>query len=69
MVFIASSLNLCAQISCEDLPYNPDIDCNGNINYVDLNAFLIQYGDTEFELDLTQLNLPGDEDAQNELKE
>jgi hypothetical protein len=50
------------------LPYNPDSDCNGNINYLDLTAFLVTYGDTDFSPDLTQLNLPGDEDAENELQ-
>ena len=69
LVFICSTLSLCAQISCENLPYNPDSDCNGNINYADLTAFLIAYGNTNFSVDLTELNLPGDEDAQNELQE
>ena len=34
------TLNLSAQITCENLPYNPDFDCSGTITFADLTPFL-----------------------------
>ncbi|MDE0978478.1 MAG: hypothetical protein OSA78_00655, partial [Flavobacteriales bacterium] len=62
------TLNLSAQISCENLPYNPDFDCSGTITFADLTPFLAVWN-TDFSVDLTELILPGDEDPQNELQE
>ena len=68
LIFIFGSLNLSAQITCEDLPYNPDFDCSGTITFADLTPFLAVWN-TDFSVDLTELLLPGDEDPQNELQE
>jgi hypothetical protein len=66
--FMFGTLNLSAQITCENLPYNPDFDCNGTITFADLTPFLAVWN-TDFSVDLTELLLPGDEDPQNELQE
>jgi hypothetical protein len=66
--FMFGTLNLSAQITCENLPYNPDFDCSGTITFADLTPFLAVWN-TDFSVDLTELLLPGDEDPQNELQE
>ena len=43
-----------SMISCDSIPYNPDVDCNGTIGYVDFLQMLGIYG-SAFEPDAAQL--------------
>ena len=51
---------------CSNLPYNPDVDCNGLINFEDLINFLPLFGEA-FTPDLLEL-LDEDIDVTNELQ-